>query len=323
MATYMLQSLERVSYRNFIDDSQFTQLLNSDTYRKKYIEECKVLFNDELIFDVEPSQSNRDLLTFWAVIYSKKKLVTDNTKEIPFGIYDLDWNDRGPCLKDSDITKQNTILPIHNELKDIIERCNFANKNNILIYGAPGNGKTQSVIDLANSMKDLMIINVINVDALRYLKYLPKETKKILIFEEFTETLARNEKRTVLNFLDGIDSVSNCISVMSTNYPKELESNIIDRPSRVRHFVEYKNPNKDQINTICNYFGVDPDFFYGKDYSVDNIMNIIKTSKEDNITIKEANNVITDKRKFLSETFKASKGGMGIGLMSRDDDDED
>jgi predicted AAA+ superfamily ATPase len=323
MATYMLQSLERVAYRRFIDDKEFTHLNNSIKYRKEYIEECKTLFNDELIYEVEPTQSNRDIFTFSAIIYSKKKLVVDDTKAIPFGVYDLDWNQEGPCLKDSNITKHNTILPIHSELKGIIEKCKFNDKNNILLYGAPGNGKTQSVIDLANNMNDLMIINVINVDALRYLKYLPKENKKILIFEEFTETLQRNEKRLILNFLDGIDSVSNCISIMSTNYPKELESNIIDRPSRVRHFLEYKNPNKDQINTICAHFGTDPDFFYGKDYSVDNIINVIKTSKDEGISIKEANSTIMDKRKFLSETFKASKGGMGIGLASRDDDYDD
>lgn len=323
MATYMLQSLERVVYRDFIEPIAFTLLNNNDKYRKQYIEECKSKFNDELIYEVEAAQSNRDTYTFQVIIYSKKKLVVDDTKKIPFGIYDLDWNNEGPCLKDSNITKRNTILPIHNELKEVIEKCKFNDKNNILIYGAPGNGKTQSVIDLANTMKDIMIINVISVDALRYLKYLPKQTKKILIFEEFTETLQRNEKRTILNFLDGIDSVSNCISIMSTNYPKELESNIIDRPSRVRHFLEYKNPNKEQINTICTHFNTDPEFFYGKDYSVDNIINVIKTSKDEGITIKEANSAIMDKRKFLSETFKASKGGMGIGLASRDDDDED
>ena len=322
MSIYNLSNRTNIYYQEFIDVTEFLKIENSsDNYKKKVIEQAKITFNDENIFEVSASQMERDTYTF-IVTYTSKGKKTSKIDNIPCGIYDLTYNDYGPVLIESNITKHNMILPIHSELKNTIEKVDFSQKNNILIYGVPGNGKTQSIIDLANTIKDLLIINVIKVEALRYLKHLPKDVKKILLFEEFTETMQKSDKRQVLNFLDGIDSVANCISIMTTNYPKDLESNIIDRPSRVRHFFEYKNPNQEQIDIIAKHFDVLPNFFYNKDYSVDNIINIIKTAKDENITIKDANNYIADKRKFLSETFKPSNGVMGIGPRSLDEDDE-
>lgn len=323
MSTYQLSSVGNVYYKEFIDKELYLQIENgTEEFKKERIALARVKFNDPNIFEVDSAQLERDTNTFFASYVSTVKQV-NNSEKIPFGIYDLTYNNTGPCLVESNITKHNIILPIHSELKDIISKCDFKQKNNILIYGEPGNGKTQSIVDLANTIKDLMIVNVIKVEALRYLKHLPAERKKILLFEEFTETMARTEKRMVLNFLDGIDSVPNCISIMSTNYPKDLEANIIDRPSRVRHFLEYKNPTASQIDIICKHFDVKSNFFYNKDYSVDNIINIIKTAKENDMTIKDANNYIADKRKFLSETFKPSNGVMGIGPRTQDDDEDD
>ncbi len=322
MSTYQLSATANVYYQQFIDHLEYLKLYNSEGYKKQLIQSAKVTFNDENIYDVDAGQFERDTYTFY-VTYTSKAKQTSVTANIPFGIYDLAYNNAGPCLVESNIMKHNTILPIHSELKNTIQKSDFEQKNNILIYGVPGNGKTQSIVDLANSIKDLMIINVIKVEALRYLKYLPTKMRKILLFEEFTETMQRADKKQVLNFLDGIDSIPNCISIMTTNYPKDLESNIIDRPSRVRHFLEYKNPNQEQIDIICKHFDISPKFFYNKDYSVDNIINIIKTAKDNGTSIKDANNYIAEKRKFLSETFKPSNGVMGIGPMSADDDDDD
>lgn len=323
MSIHQLSFSRNVYYKEFTDKETFLKLENScEEIKKEIINLAKIKYNDENIYTFDTTQFERDTNTFQITFISDVKQ-TNTLDKIPFGIYDLTFNSSGPCLIESNITKQNIIIPIHEELKKIISNCDFKQKNNILIYGEPGNGKTQSIVDLANSIEDLMIINVIKVDALRYLKYLPLERKKILLFEEFTETMNRADKRVVLNFLDGIDSVPNCISIMSTNYPKDLESNIIDRPSRVRHFIEYKNPSSEQIDIICKHFDVKPNFFYNKDYSVDNIINIIKTSKECDITVKDANNIIAEKRKFLSETFKPGSGAMGIGPKIDNDEDSD
>lgn len=321
MANYQLSGVSYVYYKKFVSKDEYLKHYNGDLdYNKGLIDNAKIEFKDDNIFEVNCDELERDSLSFYLNFTSKRK--EDNKLDkIPFGIYDLGFKQGSPMLFESSMSKHNTILPIHTELKELINKCDFSRKNNILLYGAPGNGKTQSVIDLANSINDLLVINVLDVDALRYLKYLPAEKKKILLFEEFTETMSKSDKKNVLNFLDGIDSIQNCISIMSTNYPKELESNIIDRPSRVRHFIEYKNPTESQIDIICKHFDVTPNFFYNKDYSVDNIINVIQTAKEDNMTIKDANTYITDKRKFLADTFKPSGGAMGIGSSSVEDDD--
>lgn len=323
MKSYQIGYRNNKYYKKFVSKDEYLMLYNNDEKTDEriiqMIKDARVEFNDPDIFDVSSGENERSIETFSAIFESKK--VDSPVDDILPGVYDLTYNNQGPILVASNIGSFNKILPIHTELRDIILKANFNDKNNILIYGQPGNGKTQSVIELANTMDDLLIINVLKVEALRSLKNVPEKMKKILIFEEFTETLKLNDKRILLNFLDGIDSVANTISVMSTNYPKELESNIIDRPSRIRHFLEYKNPNEEQIKIICEHHNVNPKFFLKKDYSVDNIINIIKTSKESGISLKDANNQIAAKRKFLSDTFKSNQGG--ISLMSHDDSDDD
>lgn len=321
MKTYKISSIGRKRYKRFVSKEEYLMINNTDSGDDKIltlIKDARVEFNDKGIFEVVAYESDREVDIFWIEFESKE--TKKELESIDPGVYDLTINSNGEgILSSSNIESSSKILPIHTELKDLVAKADFASKNNILIYGQPGNGKTQSVIDLVNTMSDLVIINVLRVEPLRYLKNLPKSMKKILIFEEFTETMKLSDKRVVLNFLDGLDSVPNTISVMSTNYPKELESNIVDRPSRIRHFIEYKNPDEEQIKIICDNFGIKPDFFKKKDYSVDNIINVIKTSKELGISLKEANNKITQRRKFLSETFKSNQGG--IGLSQSDDDD--
>lgn len=322
MKSYQIGYRDNRYYKEYISKEEYIELYNTkDPKDKKFldrIEAARKRLNDPNIYEASVGENERSVDIYY-ILYESKSAVSP-IDSIPYGIYDLTYNNEGPVLVSGDINSYGTILPIHTELKKIIEKADFSIKNNVLIYGLPGNGKTQSVIDLVNTMPNLLIINVLKVEALRYLKNVPKDMKKVLIFEEFTETMKQNDKRVVLNFLDGIDSVSNTIAIMSTNYPKELETNIIDRPSRIRHFIEYKNPNLDQIDIICNHFNVNAKFFHKKDYSVDNIINVIKTAKEEKISLKEANNKITEKRKFLSETFKSNQGGIGLHSMSYDDD---
>lgn len=228
--------------------------------------------------------------------------------EVPVGIYDLvDINYRDYLIK-RDLTNSQT-LPLHTELSTIISTVDFSKKNNILIYGEPGNGKTQSILDLAKTNPNITFVIVQTPGSLSSLNKVKFQGEVILIFEEFTETLEESNKQDILNFLDGIDSVPNVISIMTTNYPQELEANIIDRPSRVRHFIEYKNPNEKQIDIICEHYKVDNSFFYKKNYSIDNIINVINTAKESNVSLEEAENKIKAHRKFLSKTFK---GGIGL-----------
>lgn len=323
MKTYQIGYRDNKYYKEFISKEEYIELYNiKDNKHEKFLNKislARIKFNDDNIYEASVGENDRSVDIYYILYESKGK--TSPIDNIPYGVYDLSYNNEGPVLITSDINSYGTILPIHTELKTLVEKADFSHKNNVLIYGQPGNGKTQSVIDLVNTMPNLLIINVLKVESLRYLKNLPKEMKKVLIFEEFTETMKQNDKRIVLNFLDGIDSVSNTIAIMSTNYPKELETNIIDRPSRIRHFIEYKNPNVEQINIICKHYNINPKFFYKKNYSVDNIINVIKKSKDENISLKDANNQIAQKRKFLAETFKSNQGGIGLSSMDYDDED--
>lgn len=297
------------TYKKFITAEEFIKLENcSEEEKQVLLEKAKLEFNDPSINEMYGIQNDRETYTFTIKYYSKN----EDTVDVTPGIYDLIETDGGsPTLVKTDITSLNKILPIHTELKKIFATVDFTKKNNMLIYGKPGNGKTQSIIDLSHDFQDIVFIKVNYVTLLRSLKAIKPEVKKVLIFEEFTETVVNSDKRVILNFLDGIDSVTNCISIMSTNYPEQLETNIIDRPSRVKHFIEYKNPDNDQIDIIAEHFKSDASFFYKKDYSVDNIINIINVSNETGMTLLEAETDIKFKRKFLSETFKNS-GKMGI-----------
>lgn len=289
--------------REEIDKSTYIDVV---TNRKEemYIEKAKLKFGKDIYSLYSYHSSCTEFQFFVEYSFHMKT-------KIPAGVYRSVIEPNGTRYLDSISIGTEKSLELDTRIQDILKNADFKKQNNILAYGNPGNGKTQSILNCFKSLDNYTFIICNHASQIDTLRYISTEGPLVVVLEEFTEVVESNPS-VILNYLDGIMSIPNSITIMTTNYPEKLEENIIDRPSRVRHFLEYKNPDKNQIDIIAKHFNCDASFFYNKDYTVDNIMNIIKEAEEMAITLEEAERYIQDKRKFLSGTFKSNRGKMGL-----------
>lgn len=142
---------------------------------------------------------------------------------------------------------------------DVYKRLEVAYKRGYLFYGAPGNGKSTIAGAIAETLnKDLYILDInevaSNIELKELFSRLPNGA--VLLLEEIDKiygrtALAGNQKDLggLLNALSGIGQKQNIITVMTTNYPEELDSALL-RAGRCDMILEIKNPT---IGTIREY----------------------------------------------------------------------
>lgn len=145
-------------------------------------------------------------------------------------------------------------------------------KRNILLYSAPGNGKTSLINIIAKQLiedHEGIVICIDSTDDLlayrtvmeRFRNVEPKR-KVITIIEDF-ERLANNEFFTslLLQTLDGNGQFDNIVTIATTNHPEILEKRFTCRPSRFNLVIEYKKPNaeirKAYIESKLSNSGID------------------------------------------------------------------
>jgi len=198
---------------------------------------------------------------------SGKVVIVDN---IPPGIYEigLDQN-KGYFLQNKEVNLDELfVLPSKEQdaiIADIrkfwIRKQNFDDygfnyKRGILLYGAPGNGKTSIFNLLSKEIVEKyngIIFHLKNSDELKsfsrfssILRQIEKDTPLLLILEDleiFTEY--SSDEILLLNLLDGAEQLDNIVVLASTNYPEKLKERILNRPSRFDRRYELKFPNEE------------------------------------------------------------------------------
>lgn len=194
------------------------------------------------------------------------------TNELPAGLYEIayDHNRSSYFLKEHKMrTDELFTLPfkecdaILNDIttfwsrKENYKRYNFLHKRGILLYGAPGNGKS-SIINLL--IKDIVenrngvVINIKNEDHVRWysdfisdFRNIEPERPIIVILEDLDSIVAESSRSVsqVLNLLDGVKQVENIVYLATTNYPEKLEERVKNRPSRFDRRYELSLPDAD------------------------------------------------------------------------------
>lgn len=120
----------------------------------------------------------------------------------------------------------------------------ISHKTAIILYGPPGTGKTVTgriiMDELVEKYKAIGL--VFNTRAeFRLIRWAVNEISKlkqpvVIFIDECEHTFKVNELEW-LTFLDGSDSVQNCITLGCTNY-LDLISSRLQRPSRLEHLIE-------------------------------------------------------------------------------------
>ena len=127
-------------------------------------------------------------------------------------------------------------------------------KRNILLYSAPGNGKTSLIHMISNKLindYNGIIIMINDGDDLAWYSKCVQSfreiepTRKIVTIIEDFENLTASRQCTgqLLQLLDGNAQIDNMVTIATTNYPQQIESRFTCRPSRFNLVIEYKKPD--------------------------------------------------------------------------------
>lgn len=191
----------------------------------------------------------------------------------------------------------------------------------ILLYGPPGYGKTLFVKKVVGSLlKDTITIYINGDDIpspyfIDALNKLP--TIKTVIIEEFANVFTGyRELSQILEFLDGSNSINNCITILTTNHPERIPTNVL-RHGRVDKFIRVDSLSDSDICRLLGFFGLqsptDDDIRAVKKLSVVQIKECLLISMRNKISLKEATEVIKKRDNLLKNDF-ASPNKKGVGL---------
>ena len=138
---------------------------------------------------------------------------------------------------------------------------------------------------------------------------------KVVILEELTEM--ENAMSEILNLLDGVKVMSGVVFVATTNYPKKLPQNIVNRPSRFDVIVEVGYLNTNQIRQAFEFYKCDPcDELIRKledeDMTFSHIKEICLKSKLINSSLLEAYLEIKKQLDLVQNNFKENGNQVGF-----------
>lgn len=115
---------------------------------------------------------------------------------------------------------------------------NLLYKRGLLLWGAPGSGKTITIKLLMNTLVKnggivLLGSNIhLTVLCLKSIRRIEPTRNLIVVLEDIDEIINSNGEAPVLSMLDGEHNIDRVLNLASTNYPERLGARIINRPSR-------------------------------------------------------------------------------------------
>ena len=135
---------------------------------------------------------------------------------------------------------------------------NLPYRRGYLFWGAPGNGKTQTIRVMASHPYikpfsiDLCDVEHESRDLLRLFERASESTPALIILEDIDRAFPTEGKRTheksvsfqtLLNCLDGVGTQDGVIVVATANNPTCLDPAILKRPGRFDRVVQFRNPD--------------------------------------------------------------------------------
>lgn len=187
----------------------------------------------------------------WARSNGNYTLIGETVSVLPPGYYDLSVDQAGnvyfvpirprtdKLLRFPDAATDKIVDEIETFWKreKVFKRFGLPFKRGVLMWGPPGSGKTSTLQLIARDVVKRGGIVIIYQPELfkvayRQLRNIQPETPVVVIMEDIDAVLERHNESTVLNTLDGADTIHKTVFIATTNYPEKLGERIINRPSR-------------------------------------------------------------------------------------------
>jgi hypothetical protein len=216
----------------------------------------------------------------------------------------------------------NALTDIETFLKSrkIYDEFGMAYRRGYLLYGPPGNGKTSQIRNLTKDVfANALVIWVNKLPSVEMCLALnDSPLLKVFVMEEVS---GRNENsyqmRELLNFFDGETSINNSIVIATTNYPEELEQNLIDRPSRFDLVIEIPNPTNSEAKQYFESFlgrPLEDGEIRFENLSVAHIKEIVLQHKMFGRSLLDCYKQISALKKKIKDAFpEKDKKTMGLG----------
>lgn len=322
--------------------------LASEPYVHEIIEEKDITPDMIKSINERKGYPNREWGKYIDIIYPKdeKNETSDEAVELPPGIYRLKPHDGRPMRLEVMSVRDDSYIPLINHgalvddmgkflsaKKTIYEPLEWPYRRGYLFYGMPGTGKTAFIRHLVKQdfFKATHRIWMDFVPSNNFVKALnDTETMKLIIMEELLQEGGRlgYDMSRLLEFLDGENSLRDCITIATTNYPQFLHQNLADRQGRFDVLFEMKpQPAKMTKIVMEKWLGrpIKDDELPLEKYSLAQLKEIVLLHKFYSITLSEA----ADKIRLQSEKFKNEfvtkklKTGFGINHNDSSDTEED
>lgn len=195
------------------------------------------------------------------------------------------------------------------ETKAKYDKYGVIYKRGILMYGAPGTGKTATIMQTANAMIAQGAVILYDKSprliarGLQAIHAIEPNKKVIVVLEECDEYVNSSQ---FLSLLDGETSTSNVFYIATTNYIDRIPNRIKNRPSRFATVIELKAPTEaarraylstklDDVNTVEEYVQVTEGFV------IDNIKDLIISTMIYDVTLKDAVSKVKSYSKIESD----------------------